>query len=461
MSQNKFTIEELFNIPTAVIYNPDSYKATAKVFIDSRIVKKNSIFVAIRGKKFNGHNFVKAAVNKGATTVVVQRNKLKEFDDLDCTIVTVQNTIKTYAELAKIWRRKNQYKVVSITGSAGKTTTKEMIADILSEKYKVVRSVANNNNHIGVPLTILSANDKDEVLVLEHGTNHFNEIDFTAKIAEPNFALITNIGDSHLEYLIDREGVYKEKSALFGEALKNSGMIIINNNDEIIKANTKGIRKKVSYGFKVKADYKGKLKGYNKYGRPVIEIENGKANLKEKLPLLGAVNAKNFLSAVAVSKELGVSKKQINEAVRKFKPVKGRLDFIHNENLMLIDDTYNASPDSMKSAIELLNNISAFEKKVLIAGDMFELGDNSEQLHKLLFSEILNSSITNFYSVGKFMSALSRELIDNGFNAKHFRQRKGMMRLVKSLELNNIAILVKGSRGMKMDEFVNVIKERV
>jgi UDP-N-acetylmuramoyl-tripeptide--D-alanyl-D-alanine ligase len=281
MRQKKFTIEDLFNIPSAVIYNPDGYKSTAKVFIDSRKVTKDSIFVAIRGRKFNGHDFVKDAVNKGAATVIIQRNKLKEFDDVDCTIITVQNTVKAYAELAKIWRRKNKYKVVSITGSAGKTTTKEMIADILSEKYKVVKSVANNNNHIGVPLTILSATGKHEILVLEHGTNHFNEIDFTAKIAEPDLALITNVGDSHLEYLIDREGVYKEKSALFGEALKNSGKIIINNNDEIIKGNTKGITNKVSFGFKVKADYKGKVKGYNKYGQPVVGIESKKMKLKE------------------------------------------------------------------------------------------------------------------------------------------------------------------------------------
>ncbi len=461
MSQNKFTLEDLFEIPTAVMYNPDAYKATSKVTIDSRSVKKNSIFVAIRGKKFNGHNFVLDAVKSGATTVVIQRNRLRAFDELDCTIVTVQNTINAYAELAKIWRRKNKYKVISITGSAGKTSTKEMVADILSEKYKVVRTIANNNNHIGVPLTILSATEKDEILVLEHGTNHFGEIEFTAKVAEPDLALITNIGDSHLEHLIDRNGVYKEKSALFGSALINSGKIIVNNNDEIIKVKTKEITNKITYGIKVKADYKGKIKGYNKYGKPVMEIESENIKLKEALPLLGSANANNFLSAVTVASEAGASKKHIKEAAKNFESVKGRLDFIKNKDVMLIDDTYNSSPDSMKSAIEVLNNITAYKKKILIAGDMFELGENAIELHKSLFPDILKSSISEFYSVGKFMNSLAWELINNGFKATHFRQRKGMMQRVESIELKNVAILIKGSRGMKMDEFVNVIKERI
>ena len=207
----RITLEDLFNIPTAVIYNPDAYKSAAAVFIDSRQVKKKSIFVAIKGKNFDGHDFVKEAVKKGAGAIIINKRKLSEFDELDLPVITVSNTTHAYGELARIWRKKLKAKVISITGSNGKTSTKEILSEILSEKYKVHKTTANNNNHIGVPLTILSAPSGCEVVVLEHGTNHFGEIEYTAKIAQPDYSLITNIGSGHLEFLKDKKGVYKGK----------------------------------------------------------------------------------------------------------------------------------------------------------------------------------------------------------------------------------------------------------
>ncbi|MEW6701872.1 MAG: Mur ligase family protein, partial [Bacteroidota bacterium] len=269
MGKIKITIEDLFNIPTAVIYNPDVYKPLSSVVIDSRKVKKGCLFVAIEGEKFDGHDFVFDAVKKGASTVVIDKKKLgnlslreKKFGSLEITLVAVNDTTKAYGDIAKIWRNKLSAKVISITGSNGKTGVKEIIATLLEEKYgcqKVVRTEANNNNHIGVPLTILSANEKCEALILEQGTNHFKEIEYTAKISQPDFALITNIGDSHLEFLKNRENVYKEKSALFDETEKHGGVVFLNMDDPIISRNAKNYKNTITFGFKGKVDVKGKV----------------------------------------------------------------------------------------------------------------------------------------------------------------------------------------------------------
>ncbi|MEK6552951.1 MAG: Mur ligase family protein, partial [Bacteroidota bacterium] len=233
MGKIKITIEDLFNISSAVIYNPDAFKPVSNVEIDSRRVKKGSLFIAIKGEKYDGHDFILDALKKGANSVVIDSRKLKKFSFLEIPVVAVNNTIRAYGELAKIWRNKISAKVISITGSNGKTTVKEMIASLLSEKYNVVKTEANNNNHIGVPLTILGTDEKCEALVLEQGTNHFNEIEYSANISRPDYAMITNIGDSHLEFLKNREGVYKEKSALLDITEIHGGTVFLNMDDPI------------------------------------------------------------------------------------------------------------------------------------------------------------------------------------------------------------------------------------
>jgi UDP-N-acetylmuramoyl-tripeptide--D-alanyl-D-alanine ligase len=184
MKNLNLTIEDLFNIPTAVIYNPDNYKNVTSVSIDSRAIKKNSLFVAIKGEKFDGHNFINDAVKKGATTIVINEKNYKKYNTINLPLVTVKDTTLALGDLAKTWRRKLKTKIIGITGSAGKTTTKEMLAVLLKEKYSVNKTIGNNNNHIGVPLTLFSTNNKHDFLVLELGTNHFGEIAYTLQISE-------------------------------------------------------------------------------------------------------------------------------------------------------------------------------------------------------------------------------------------------------------------------------------
>lgn len=458
MKKIHLNIEDIFNIPTAVIYNPDMFKSIYHVSINSRNIKKNSLFIAIKGERFDGHDFINEVVKRGASAIVINEKKFKKINDLEIPVITVKDTTLALGEIAKLWRAKLKTKIIGITGSAGKTTTKEILAALLSEKFKVNKTVANNNNHIGVPLTILSTNEKHQVLVAELGTNHFGEIPYSAVIASPDLALITNIGDSHLEYLKNRNGVFKEKSALFNETLKRTGKVFINNDDKILKEFGKTVKGKVTFALKEKADYKAIIKGYDKFAKPQIEIGNKKKSFVATLPLSGEKNVLNFTAAFAIALELGLTNSQIQKAVKKIKSYNKRLEIKNYKTFTLIDDTYNANPDSMKSALEILDKIESRKKKIAVLGDMFELGSESKLKHIALASFINKTNVDEVYSIGKMMKLMNQKLNKKIKVQKHFADREMLKRFLKSLDINNSAILIKGSRGMKMEEFVSIIE---
>ena len=310
MSSISLNLEDFFNLPTAVIYNPDGFRTVTSVTIDSRNVRKHSAFIAIKGENFDGHSFVKNAVRSGSKVIVINEKKYRKYDNVRATIITVKDTTKALGDLANIWRKKTNTKIIGITGSSGKTTTKEMLATILREKYKVNKTKANYNNHIGVPLTILDTSAKNNFLVLELGTNHFGEIEYLSKISEPDYAIITNIGNSHLEFLKNKRGVLKEKSALFRITDENDGLVFINNDDALLKNSAKKFSKKITYGFCKGSTIKGRSLGLTKDGSEIINIKKGNRNYKISLSFYGEHNKNNFLSAAAVAIELGITKSQ-------------------------------------------------------------------------------------------------------------------------------------------------------
>ncbi|MEJ2103919.1 MAG: UDP-N-acetylmuramoyl-tripeptide--D-alanyl-D-alanine ligase, partial [Ignavibacteriaceae bacterium] len=393
MNRTHLTIEDVFNIPDSVIYEPDKFKSIYHVTIDSKNIKKNSLFIAIQGNRFDGHDFVKEAFNNGVSAVVINKRYLSRYDDVNIPLITVNNTKLALGSIAKIWRSKLNTKIIGITGSTGKTTVKDMLADLLSSKFSVNKTVANNNNDIGVPLTILSTNDHHQVLVAELGTNHFGEIPYTAKILSPDYALITNIGNSHLEFLESKNGVWKEKSFLFHEVIRNNGKIFLNYDDPIIKEKHSRKGKRISFGFYGRVDVKGKIKSYNDNGKPQVEIKNKRKEYVLTSPLYGEQNATNYLASVAIALELGLNFKEINHASKRIKATKGRLDVQKFKNFILIDDTYNANPESMKSAIDLVGKIKIYKRKILLLGDMLELGSKSKMLHQSLKKEIIKNTI--------------------------------------------------------------------
>jgi len=467
MGKIKITIEDLFSISSAMIYNPDAFKSVSKVEIDSRRVKKGSLFVAIKGEKFDGHDFILDALKKGAEAVIIDSRKLKKFSFLEIPVVTVNDTTKAFGELAKIWRNKISAKVISITGSNGKTTVKEMIASLLSEKYNVVKTEANNNNHIGVPLTILGTDEKCEALILEQGTNHFNEIEYTANISRPDYALITNIGDSHLEFLRNKEGVYKEKSALLDITEIHGGTVFLNMDDPVIKKHSKNYWNKVTYGFNGSVDVKGKILGYTNEGNSRVQLKSKtlsfafREGFRETIPhLYGEANAKNFLAAAAVALKLGLKEKEILNGMKKIKPVHGRLEVKKFKEVVVIDDTYNSNPTSVENAIDLIKKIKTHKRKIIVLGDMFELGKQSEKLHKdlaKLFSPEKNLFVL---TTGIMMKHLNKALRKKNVKSIHFHIREALSLYLQYEEIENSVILVKGSRGMKMEEFINVLEKR-
>ncbi|MBK7230321.1 MAG: UDP-N-acetylmuramoyl-tripeptide--D-alanyl-D-alanine ligase [Ignavibacteriales bacterium] len=460
MKKIHLNIEDIFNLPTAVIYNPDKFKSIYHVSIDSRNIKKNTLFIAIKGERFDGHDFIDEVVKKGAAAVIINAKSFREIKNLDFPVITVKDTTIALGDVAKLWRSKLKAKVIGITGSAGKTTTKEILATLLSEKFKVNKTIANNNNHIGVPLTVLSTNEKHNVLVAELGTNHFGEIPYTSAIVSPDLALITNIGDSHLEYLKNRKGVFTEKSALLKETMKCGGKVFINNDDKILKEFGKKIKSKITFAINEKADFKVSIKGYDKFARPQIEIKSKKNIFEATLPISGEKNVLNFTAAYAIASELGLSNSQIQKAVKKIKSYNKRLEIKNLKKFTLINDTYNANPDSMKSSIDILNKIESRKRKIAVLGDMFELGNESKSKHLDLANFINKTKVDEVYSIGKMMKLMNQKLNGKTKIHQHFAERESLKNFLKKLEIKNSVVLVKGSRGMKMEEFVSVLEIR-
>ncbi len=461
MSNPKINIDDLFNLSGAVIYNPDSFEPSTSVSTDTRSITNGSIFIALKGKKFDGHNFIRVAVEKGAVAVIINKNKLKNFDDIDCTMVTVKDTTIAYGQLAAEWRKKLKSKVIAITGSNGKTTTKEILAHILSNKNSVQKTVANNNNHIGVPLTLFSCNNSHKYLILELGTNHFGEIAYTANIAKPDYSIITNIGEGHLEYFKNKAGVAKEKLSLFDETIRCGGKIFINIDDKLLAAKTKILENKITFGFNGKADVRGKIVKLSDEGMPVVQIKKGKVEFESVVNLPGMSNAKNFLAAAAILLELGISPADIKKYAGKIIPVDKRMNVTKHSSFILVNDTYNANPVSMKAAIEFLNTFDKKLKRVAILGDMFELGDKAALSHRRLSGEIIKNGIDEVYTVGKLMKNLNDALKVKKITHQHFTKKEKLAGFITEKNFSNSVVLLKGSRGMKMEEFIKAFEGKI
>lgn len=461
MKKIKLTLNDFFNLPDAEIFNPEKFKDISSVSIDSRKVSKNCLFIAIKGERFDGHDFVNDVVKKKVSAIMINKNQLKRFSNLEIPFITVKNTTKSLGDVASVWRDKLKAKVIGITGSTGKTTTKEMLAAILSVKYSVNKTTENNNNHIGVPLTLLATKAKHQVVVVEHGTNHFGEIKYTAKISKPDLAVITNIGHSHLEFLKDRNGVLKEKSELLKITVKNDGILFINNDDELLKKFGKIIKRKITFGFDNTSDYQANILDIDKLGRPTVLIKYSKNLFKAKLPLAGEQNAKNFLAAFAIAKELKLTDKQVLKGLKKIKSVGKRIEINKFDETIVINDSYNANPDSMKASLSLLSKIKPSYKKIAILGDMYELGDQSKKLHSEVGQFINELKLNEVYTVGKFSKNIYRQLNGRVPVKKHFVDKSSLLKSLKNLPLKKSVVLIKGSRGMEMEKIYSALEEKL
>ena len=416
------------------------------VCTDTRNIKANSIFISLKGLNFNGNEFASQALIDGAKYAIVDE---KEFA-INENIILVKDCLKTLQDLANHHRKQFKIPIIGVTGSNGKTTSKELIHIVLNKKINTLATKGNLNNHIGVPLTLLELNNNHEIAIIEMGANKHGDIKELAEIAEPNYGIITNIGKAHLEGFINYEGVINTKTELFRFIKQNkNGVLFYNEDDEIIKNNIPEEIKKTSYGKSKNAIIKGELIALS----PYVEMKWNKEDyfsptLHNKM--IGEYNFYNYLAAICIGNHFDVSNELINEAIQEYTPTNNRSQIKKTDKNTLILDCYNANPTSMKSAIDSFHMNQASDK-IAIIGDMLELGQESTAEHKKII-ELLNEYQINYITVGPIFESI-----------KHSNPKfKNTIELKEDIKSNNIKIinsliLLKGSRGIGLEKLEEVL----
>jgi len=425
------------------------FKENPAVSTDTRSISQGCIFFALKGGNFNGNKFAAEALSKGAAYAVVDEQEFASSDKC----LPVNDVLKTLQDLASYHRKvlgANGLKVVALTGSNGKTTTKELIARVLAKKYNVLFTQGNLNNHIGVPLTLLRLNSSHEIAVIEMGANHQGEIRDLCTIADPDYGLITNIGLAHLEGFGGEEGVFKGKTELLVHLEKKQGFAFLLE-DEVRLHHFKTRLKNISYGLSVTADVQGALFENTEFVKYEWHADNiPKRDVQTQM--VGAYNLPNMLAATAVGVKFGVDPARIDEAVSSYVPDNNRSQLEKRGTNTLILDCYNANPSSMIAAIENIE-ITPAQNKILILGDMFELGDSSEREHQQIVNYIdENLTDATVLLVGKHFSSTS--------GALRFHRLNDAAEVISWLQKyppTDSLILIKGSRGMKMETCISAI----
>ena len=411
---------------------------------DSRNIKSNSIFFALKGENFNGNKFAESAIQNGAEYAVIDEEDYKN----NGRFILVENVLETLQQLAGYHRKKLNLPVIGITGTNGKTTTKELIAAVLKQKYKVVATSGNLNNHIGVPLTVLGISKDTEIAIIEMGANHIGEISDLCNISRPDFGIITNIGKAHLEGFGSIEGVIKAKSELYKFISKNDGLIFVNNDNKTLNQLTKYLQT-ITYGTSENSDCQAKLIACDPFVEILWDSNFGDVLIKSNLP--GKYNFENILAAVCVGDYFNIKIENIVRAIEEYIPKDNRSQFIDTGKNKILLDAYNANPSSMEAAIRNFAELD-YKNKVLIIGDMLELGSESFPEHRNILELIQELSFNNVFLIGNEFNQANK-------NTKHktFHKTEEAMHWFKANRLENAAILIKGSRGIKLEPLIEVL----
>ena len=433
------------------------------VSINSRTIKEGELFVCIKGEKFDGHDFFGDAFRKGAAGIILSDTKNLSTGMLgkgeSPFVIQSQNTLRALQDLASYQRSLFPFRVIAVTGTNGKSTTKEMIASIIETKYKTLKTQGNLNNHIGLPLTLLKREPEHEVGVLEMGMSAAGEIKRLAEIAKPDIGVITNISAGHLGQLKTIKDVQAAKGELF-DSLHKEGTAIVNADDPLVLELAKSLRiKKITYGIKEPADIQASdIQNKGNHGFTFTAKIFDQA-IPVKLPQIGYCNIYNALAALATGHSLGITGKEMNLGLKNYQQIPQRNEQIHYEGMTLINDTYNANPQSMREALKTLKEINTQGKRFFIIGDMLELGPLSEPAHHELGQEIAGSNVDYLVTVGPLASLaaesakvnVQQQLQIEKFNT-HDEAANYLLQKVKKGD----CLLVKGSRGSKME---NVVQE--
>lgn len=402
---------------------------------DTRKINNNSIFFALKGENFNANDFAAEALEKGAAYAVVDQDISAEENRL----LRVDDTLKTLQKLATYHRRYLKLPIIALTGSNGKTTTKELIHRVLSKKYRTTATVGNLNNHIGVPLTLLSMNSETEIGIIEMGANHQKEIEFLCNIALPDFGYITNFGKAHLEGFGSVEGVIKGKKELYDHLKKHQKMLFLNLDDPLQKEE-ENYSMVFTFGSETKANVKVKYLQKNSFAGIEVEEQNIYGNLT------GNYNGTNMAAAYTIGKYFKVAPKEIKNALEEYVPQNNRSQIIMKDNRKLILDAYNANPSSMAAALENLSQMET-APKIAILGDMLELGAMAQEEHEALVKYLEQAGIDKVFLIGENFFATS----PTADKIRKFKTFEEFKEWIQPSEFNAGAILIKGSRGMALE----------
>lgn len=423
----------------------------SSISTDTRKIEKGSLFVAVKGENFDGHNFCETAFENGAVGIMVEK-------EVDCKAskILVDNTRLAQLRLAGYYRMKYNIPVAGVTGSVGKTSTKEMIYAVLSSEYKTLKTEGNFNNDIGVPKMVFQLDDSYEAAVFEMGMSDLGEISVLSKAIHPTISVITNIGVSHIENLKTRENILKAKLEIL-DGMNATDPVAINiDNDMLSKAEITD-RKVITFGIENKsAEYKAK-NIYKKNQKTFFEIVCKEGIFPVEIPTVGIHHVYNALSAFIVGINMGIENKKCADSLKKYIPSGMRQKIREENGIIFIEDCYNASPDSQKASIDALLNIDA-KRYIAVLGDMLELGTISEESHYLIGEYVSNKKVDMLFTYGKEAKHIARGAKDNGMTDVYSFEEKEELseKLLKTLETGD-AISFKASRGMKLEEVIKNI----
>lgn len=420
------------------------------VCTDTREIKQDAIFFALKGDNFNANKFAEQALNSGCSLAVIDEKEYKKDD----RFFLVDDVLNALQGLANFHRQQLTIPIISITGSNGKTTSKELLNAVLSQKYEVLATKGNLNNHIGVPLTLLSITKEHEIAIVEMGANHQGEIAMLCSIAEPDYGMITNIGKAHLEGFGGYEGVIKAKSELYQYIQQKGGKLFVNADNELLQKLSEGMDK-ITFGTSESVDFSGVFVESNPFVKLKFKAKQDTQSIDEKpvisTQLIGNYNFENILAAACIGSYFRTSEKQIEHGLESYVPSNNRSQVMKTASNLLLLDAYNANPSSMNAAI---GNFVKMEQpnKMVILGDMLELGADSEKEHDAVVHLLEKSEIKNVILVGPcFMN--SGKLI----NAKTFSTSDEALTYLKQHPVSETTILIKGSRGIKLEKVIDAL----
>jgi UDP-N-acetylmuramoyl-tripeptide--D-alanyl-D-alanine ligase len=455
------TLEEISNAVGGALEGPRNTKVTG-YSIDTRTLRAGEIFFAVKGPRFDGHHFLDQAFQKNASAVVVEESGLKPAPGAAQAMIHVRSTVEALQTLARHVRRHWRNPIIGVTGSAGKTTTKEMIAAVLGKKFTVLRSVGNLNNEFGLPLCLLRVERHQNIGVLEMGMSAKGEIRRLASIAEPNEGVVTNVNPVHLEFFKSVDEIAEAKAELL-EGLHDPKVGYLNNDDSRVRAMSRKFSGKIiTYGIKSVASFKVQQVQDLGLDGTAFTVHHGRRDIQFVLPLLGQHNVANAIAAVAVGVTHEVSWDQIREALAEMKPEKMRGQVVKfREGFAVIDDSYNSNPRALLEMIRFMGKLQGYQRKILVAGEMLELGPEGPEMHRNCGREAAKAGIDTIIAVQSQAAEILEGAVETGMDRGRLKFARDAVEagdLLAGMVKKGDAVLIKGSRGVKLEKALDTLR---